>query len=251
MLHLLSLLTLARLLARGVHSASARPASSAARGMHRHLWRQSESVNALQDIPYRDILMVMDCDHLVEPEFFAKCCAVMLDRDVAVCLVPQARVASPPRAALFHARSTSPVDIGTDVLTRRGLPRCATAVDASPAAPAFAGAASLLTARCFPCRASTMRCGRTASTTRTTISCSGSCRTTSAPAAASSPVRACCGHGEAALLSVLHRHVQLCGPTAPVDRRPTLWHARRVLCALFSLSHDCCHAATRSDERKP
>lgn len=37
-----------------------------------------------KDVPYRDILMVMDCDHLVEKEFFAKCCAVMLDRDVAV-----------------------------------------------------------------------------------------------------------------------------------------------------------------------
>lgn len=37
-----------------------------------------------KDVPYRDILLVMDCDHLVEPEFFAKCCAVMLDRDVAV-----------------------------------------------------------------------------------------------------------------------------------------------------------------------
>jgi hypothetical protein len=46
-------------------------------------------VTATKDVPYRDILMVMDCDHLVEPEFFAKCCAVMLDRDVAVCLVPQ------------------------------------------------------------------------------------------------------------------------------------------------------------------
>ena len=40
-------------------------------------------------VPFRDVLMVMDCDHLVEPEFFAKACAVMLDRDVAVCLIPQ------------------------------------------------------------------------------------------------------------------------------------------------------------------
>lgn len=48
------------------------------------------SVERTRDIPYKDILMVMDCDHLVEPEFFAKACAVMLDRNVAVCLVPQA-----------------------------------------------------------------------------------------------------------------------------------------------------------------
>jgi hypothetical protein len=46
-------------------------------------------VQCTDDIPFRDVLMIMDCDHLVEPEFFAKTCAVMLDPDVAVCLVPQ------------------------------------------------------------------------------------------------------------------------------------------------------------------
>lgn len=45
------------------------------------------TVTATKEIPYKDILMVMDCDHLVEPEFFAKCCSVMLDRDVAVRLL--------------------------------------------------------------------------------------------------------------------------------------------------------------------
>jgi cellulose synthase/poly-beta-1,6-N-acetylglucosamine synthase-like glycosyltransferase len=43
----------------------------------------------MMQVPRRDILMVMDCDHLVEPEFFAKACSVMLDPQVAVCLVPQ------------------------------------------------------------------------------------------------------------------------------------------------------------------
>ena len=55
-----------------------------------------------KDVPYRDILMVMDCDHLVEKEFFAKCCAVMLDRDVAV------RPPAPPHSALVAARVLSP-----------------------------------------------------------------------------------------------------------------------------------------------
>ena len=56
---------------------------------HMVLNKMYPSVKKSKQIPYRDILMVMDCDHLVEREFFAKCCAVMLDRDVAVCLVPQ------------------------------------------------------------------------------------------------------------------------------------------------------------------
>ena len=52
---------------------------------HMVLNRMYPHVQSTKDVPYKDILMVMDCDHLVEPEFFAKCCAVMLDRDVAVC----------------------------------------------------------------------------------------------------------------------------------------------------------------------
>ena len=59
---------------------------------HMVLSHMYPGISETKDIPYRDILMVMDCDHLVKPEFFAKCCAVMLDRDVAVCLVPQVRV---------------------------------------------------------------------------------------------------------------------------------------------------------------
>ena len=47
------------------------------------------NIRQTADVPHKDILMVMDCDHLVEPEFFAKACAVMLDKDVAVCLIPQ------------------------------------------------------------------------------------------------------------------------------------------------------------------
>ena len=52
----------------------------------RHMY---PNVRQTADIPHKDILMVMDCDHLVEPEFFAKACAVMLDKDCAVCLIPQ------------------------------------------------------------------------------------------------------------------------------------------------------------------
>jgi hypothetical protein len=51
---------------------------------HMVLKHMYPNVTATKEIPYKDILMVMDCDHLVEPEFFAKCCSVMLDRDVAV-----------------------------------------------------------------------------------------------------------------------------------------------------------------------
>lgn len=37
-----------------------------------------------------DVIMVMDCDHNVDPTFFEKTCPVMLDGSKAVCLVPQA-----------------------------------------------------------------------------------------------------------------------------------------------------------------
>lgn len=56
---------------------------------HMVLNRMYPHAERTRDIPFRDILMVMDCDHMVEPQFFAKCCAVMLDKKVAVCLVPQ------------------------------------------------------------------------------------------------------------------------------------------------------------------
>jgi cellulose synthase/poly-beta-1,6-N-acetylglucosamine synthase-like glycosyltransferase len=42
------------------------------------------------DIPESDVLMIMDCDHLVTRDFFNKVCAVMIDPRNAVCLVPQA-----------------------------------------------------------------------------------------------------------------------------------------------------------------
>jgi hypothetical protein len=35
-------------------------------------------------VSWKDILMVMDCDHLVERAYFHKCCATLLDKDVAV-----------------------------------------------------------------------------------------------------------------------------------------------------------------------
>ena len=44
------------------------------------------------DIPISDILMIMDCDHMVKPDIFLKMGACMRDEDVAVTLVPQVRV---------------------------------------------------------------------------------------------------------------------------------------------------------------
>lgn len=41
-------------------------------------------------VDHSDVLMVMDCDHLVTREFFNKVCSVMIDPKNAVCLVPQA-----------------------------------------------------------------------------------------------------------------------------------------------------------------
>jgi hypothetical protein len=38
-------------------------------------------------VSWKDVIMVMDCDHLVEPAYFHKCCAVLLDKDVAVRLL--------------------------------------------------------------------------------------------------------------------------------------------------------------------
>ena len=35
-------------------------------------------------ISWKDVLMVMDCDHLVKPAYFHKSCAVLLDKNVAV-----------------------------------------------------------------------------------------------------------------------------------------------------------------------
>lgn len=41
------------------------------------------------DISWKDILMVMDCDHKVHREYYQKCCSTMLDQNTAVCLCPQ------------------------------------------------------------------------------------------------------------------------------------------------------------------
>jgi chorismate mutase len=43
---------------------------------------------AVADISWKDILMVMDCDHMVVQNYFHKCCATMLDTNTAVCLAP-------------------------------------------------------------------------------------------------------------------------------------------------------------------
>ena len=49
------------------------------------------TARALQDVPPQDILMVMDCDHMVKPEIFLKMGPCMLDHRIGVTLVPQAR----------------------------------------------------------------------------------------------------------------------------------------------------------------
>lgn len=41
------------------------------------------------DVPAEHILLVMDCDHMVRPDFFRKTGPVMLDEAVAVAVVPQ------------------------------------------------------------------------------------------------------------------------------------------------------------------
>jgi cellulose synthase/poly-beta-1,6-N-acetylglucosamine synthase-like glycosyltransferase len=51
-------------------------------------------VKTVDDIPENDILMIMDCDHMVKTEVFMKMGACMLDPKVGVTLIPQAR----PRA---------------------------------------------------------------------------------------------------------------------------------------------------------
>lgn len=47
------------------------------------------NVSSADEIPPKDILMVMDCDHMVKPEIFNKMAPCMLDEAVAVTLVPQ------------------------------------------------------------------------------------------------------------------------------------------------------------------
>lgn len=46
-------------------------------------------VRKYDEIPPKDIIMVIDCDHMVKPEIFNKMGPCMLDEKVAVTLVPQ------------------------------------------------------------------------------------------------------------------------------------------------------------------
>lgn len=46
-------------------------------------------VSHSDEVSWKDVIAVMDCDHLVRPPFFQKTCAVLLDKAVAVCLTPQ------------------------------------------------------------------------------------------------------------------------------------------------------------------
>jgi cellulose synthase/poly-beta-1,6-N-acetylglucosamine synthase-like glycosyltransferase len=47
------------------------------------------------DVPVKDVLMVMDCDHMVKPSIFLKMGACMLHTRVGVTLVPQVRAVCP------------------------------------------------------------------------------------------------------------------------------------------------------------
>ena len=46
-------------------------------------------MSSADEVPAKDILMVMDCDHMVKPDIFNKMAPCMLDEAVAVTLVPQ------------------------------------------------------------------------------------------------------------------------------------------------------------------
>ena len=48
-----------------------------------------KGVTAAEQVPEKDILMVMDCDHMCKPELFNKMGPCMRDRAVGVTLVPQ------------------------------------------------------------------------------------------------------------------------------------------------------------------
>lgn len=47
------------------------------------------TIRAASEVPVKDILMVIDCDHMVKPDIFNKMAPCMLDEAVAVTLVPQ------------------------------------------------------------------------------------------------------------------------------------------------------------------
>jgi cellulose synthase/poly-beta-1,6-N-acetylglucosamine synthase-like glycosyltransferase len=56
---------------------------------HAILTKLYPNIRRAADIPEKDIIMIMDCDHMVKPEIFMKMGACMLDLNVAVTLVPQ------------------------------------------------------------------------------------------------------------------------------------------------------------------
>jgi cellulose synthase/poly-beta-1,6-N-acetylglucosamine synthase-like glycosyltransferase len=61
---------------------------------HAILTKLYPNVLRAENIPDKDIIMIMDCDHMVKPEIFMKMGPCMLDPEVAVTLVPQV-LASP------------------------------------------------------------------------------------------------------------------------------------------------------------
>jgi cellulose synthase/poly-beta-1,6-N-acetylglucosamine synthase-like glycosyltransferase len=56
---------------------------------HAILTKLYPNIRRASDIPSKDVIMIMDCDHMVKPQIFMKMGACMLDRRVAVTLVPQ------------------------------------------------------------------------------------------------------------------------------------------------------------------
>ena len=64
-------------------------------------------LTSVSEIPDDDIIMIMDCDHMVKPELFLKMGACMLDPRVGVTLVPQSFHNNlTPGAPCWHACST-------------------------------------------------------------------------------------------------------------------------------------------------
>jgi cellulose synthase/poly-beta-1,6-N-acetylglucosamine synthase-like glycosyltransferase len=61
---------------------------------HAILTKLYPNIRRAADIPEKDIIMIMDCDHMVKPQIFMKMGACMLDRRVAVTLVPQVPIST-------------------------------------------------------------------------------------------------------------------------------------------------------------
>jgi hypothetical protein len=58
---------------------------------HTILTKIYPSIESVSEVPEDDIIMIMDCDHMVKPEIFLKMGSCMLDPDVGVTLIPQVR----------------------------------------------------------------------------------------------------------------------------------------------------------------